>query len=267
MNNREYIESGILELYAAGALSSVERKEVEQMLAQHPELREELNAIEKAFEFYATAHSRKPADTLFNSILSDVHAIQQQESTSAKTIELPQPERSSGNIIRILAFAASILLFLSVAVNIYYYSKYQGAQDELAEMQDQNTMMASQYDALQADYEVALRDMDVIKNPAYIAVTMKGLPVSPNSVAVVYWDKTSGNVYISANSLPSPETGKQYQLWALVDGKPVDAGVFNMNGAMQQMKVITNADAFAVTLEPAGGVPAPTGDIYVLGNM
>jgi anti-sigma-K factor RskA len=85
---------------------------------------------------------------------------------------------------------------------------------------------------------------------------------------MVYWDKSTGQVYVYASKLPTPEAGKQYQLWALKDGKPVDAGVFDINGELQQMKRITEADAFAVTLEPVGGSETPTLELlYVVGGV
>ncbi len=257
----------MLELYAAGALNANERSEVEGMLAQHKELRDELNSIEMAFEAYAMAYQKQPSAGLLNSILSKVEPGVKSEPASAKTIEFTQPQKSGSNMIRYLAYAAGLLLFISVAINVYYYSNYQRVQDELAEMKDQNTMLADQYGVIQADFDNLKNDMNIIKSPSYMAVTMKGQPVSPNSIAVVYWDKTTGQVYINANNLPAPEAGKQYQLWALKDGKPIDAGVFDMNGQMQLMKNITEADAFAITLEPAGGLPAPSGSIYVVGNV
>jgi anti-sigma-K factor RskA len=61
--------------------------------------------------------------------------------------------------------------------------------------------------------------------------------------------------------LPDPPTDKQYQLWALLDGKPVDAGTFNVNSdsiQLQEVRNIANAQAFAITLEHKGGVRSPT---------
>jgi anti-sigma-K factor RskA len=62
--------------------------------------------------------------------------------------------------------------------------------------------------------------------------------------------------------------GKQYQLWAIVDGKPVDAGMIGDCEGLCKMKVIDHAEAFAVTLENAGGSPAPTlTAMFVLGKV
>lgn len=266
MNTKDYIESGILELYATGSLSANEKKEVEEMLARYPELRTELNEIERALETYAFAFAKQPSSNVLHAVLSTVES-EGNKSSGAKTIELNPQKRSVSNIIRYLAYAASVLLFLSVAINIYYYNNYHRVQVELADMKDQNTMLADQYNGLQVDFQKMQTDMSIIKSPSYLAVTMKGQPVSPNAIAVVYWDKATGKVYINANNLPAPEQGKQYQLWALKDGKPIDGGVFDLKGEFMEMKNISDADAFAVTLEPQGGVPSPTGAIYVVGNV
>ena len=71
--------------------------------------------------------------------------------------------------------------------------------------------------------------------------------------------------------MPSNDKEHQYQLWALVAGKPVDLGVFDSDTTsrdMKEMKSITLADAFAVTLEKRGGSPTPTMDeMMVIGKF
>ena len=61
--------------------------------------------------------------------------------------------------------------------------------------------------------------------------------------------------------MPAAPTGKQYQLWAIVDGSPVDAGMITTDKgsySIQKMKSFGKADAFAITLEKTGGSPTPT---------
>ena len=61
------------------------------------------------------------------------------------------------------------------------------------------------------------------------------------------------------NNLPLAPSDKQYQLWAIVDGKPVDAGIIgDCNGGLCKLKNIPKASAFAITLEKKGGSPTPT---------
>ena len=78
---------------------------------------------------------------------------------------------------------------------------------------------------------------------------------------LVYWNPRHQQVYVDEVVLPVPPAGKQYQLWALEDGKPKDAGMIGVSdgkSGLQKMKNISSAQAFAVTLEPAGGSKAPT---------
>ena len=76
---------------------------------------------------------------------------------------------------------------------------------------------------------------------------------------------------MASMKMPANDAEHQYQLWALVDGKPVDLGVFDMNAdddGMVRMKAIENAQAFAVTLERRGGSSVPTMEqMMVLGTI
>jgi len=69
-------------------------------------------------------------------------------------------------------------------------------------------------------------------------------------------------VYVDVKNLPALPADKQYQLWALDNGKPVDAGILAVATAagdsLQHMKDIASAQAFAMTVEPAGGSVNPT---------
>jgi anti-sigma-K factor RskA len=71
--------------------------------------------------------------------------------------------------------------------------------------------------------------------------------------------------------MPANDQAHQYQLWALVGGKPVDLGVFDVDTTskeMKEMKSTALADAFAVTLEPRGGSTSPTmSEMMVVGKF
>jgi anti-sigma-K factor RskA len=114
--------------------------------------------------------------------------------------------------------------------------------------------------------------MSLMKNPLMTIVKLPGVPNSPapSSMATVYWNSESKDVYLLINELPKPATGKQYQLWAIVDGKPVDAGIFDTDNGMSfvKLKTIPKAEAFAITLEKKGGSKTPTMDsMYVMGRV
>jgi anti-sigma-K factor RskA len=70
-----------------------------------------------------------------------------------------------------------------------------------------------------------------------------------------------------------PQAGKSYELWAIAGtNAPVSAGVFSVDAsgtgslAVRPLPGVSTVNAFAVTLEPAGGLPAPSGEMYLLGK-
>ena len=86
--------------------------------------------------------------------------------------------------------------------------------------------------------------------------------------ARVYMSPSRGLLF-AAEDLPTLPAGRDYQLWAIVAGKPISHGVFGLE-ANGRAQLLANAppgpaDAFAVTIEPAGGVPAPTSAPVLLG--
>ena len=86
------------------------------------------------------------------------------------------------------------------------------------------------------------------------------------------WHAKAGGVFVAAG-LPEAPAGKAYQLWAIAgNNAPVSAGVFSVDASgtgslsVRPLPGVTTVDAFAVTLEPAGGLPAPSGEMYLLGK-
>ena len=80
--------------------------------------------------------------------------------------------------------------------------------------------------------------------------------------------------FFYANNLPALPAGKTYQLWIITDTpKPVSAGVFSLDrghkgrGILQNIPDVAKIKQFAVSLEPAGGLPQPTGAVYLAGNL
>jgi len=95
----------------------------------------------------------------------------------------------------------------------------------------------------------------------------------PEAKARVLWHATAGGVLVAQGLPPAPE-GKAYELWASAgQGAPVPAGVFAVDakgvGSLRVAPLLSSEalDTFAVTLEPAAGVPAPTGRMYLVGKL
>ena len=263
MNSNDIISSGLLELYALGLTSPEERAQVEQWILQFPEVKEELLAIENAMESYAHATSIAPPPGVKESILEKISAVHGPRSTV-------DSKKGGAQVYRIpswfkLAAAVCLLcLAASLVLNYNYYQKYRSANADLQVAQNQLTQQKEVAEAMN-------KDMTVITDKHALPVVLNGTPHAPDALAKIYWMKNTGEVYIDPTNLPEVPSGKQYQLWAIVDGKPVDAGVISTKKGVyhiQKMKTFGKAEAFAITMEKEGGSPTPTmEEMYVIAKI
>ena len=106
--------------------------------------------------------------------------------------------------------------------------------------------------------EQVKQELAIAKNPNYRHITLASTDSTKQQSALVFWNPTSQEVYLEMGLLPTLPSDKQYQLWAIIDGKPSDMGVFETVANLQKMKVAKNVQAFAVTIEPKGGSKEPT---------
>lgn len=277
MDVKEYISSGILELYAAGALNAAESAEVEAMAAKHAEVKAELDAIQNALNNYTSLHRKNPPPELRQSVLDKITDLEG-DSGNVTAISKPvsvHPEEyyRRSAMPKYLMAAVWIFLVLNVAGNIYFFTKLKDTREQMTAVVNENTKMKSDYERIRLDMEKKSTDMKMVMNRTNKIVDMKGLDIAPQAFATVYWNPLNKKVMLNIENLPVPPADKQYQLWALKDGKPIDAGVFDMapiaGGDMHMMPVtIEDADAFAVTLEKKGGSPTPTlTQLYVMGKI
>ena len=283
-NLKAYIESGVLELYVLGDLSPEETLRVEEMASQYPEVRDELAAIEQAMEQYAMQNAVEPSadveSRLFRKLgLSDDSEI---ETVSTPPVQQEEPRivkldgsNSKVRTLRYALVACVALLVISVAALFITYNKLNDAHDQIASLNLDKQKFAGvvkqlEFDNKGLDNMVAMND-----SKEWATIRMAGQAFSPKSKMNVYWNKKDKSVLINyvAMDLPKVDAEHEYQLWALVNGKPVSLGVFGKqdstsNEALQKMPAIQEAQAFAVTLEPMGGSVNPTMEkLTVMGGV
>lgn len=281
MNIGEYIASGILESYVLGQLSSDEMKAVEEIAAKYPAIKQELDAIERGLEAFAMDLQVKPPAHLKNKIkeelFKNIETPSQSGPDAVMTPALETTQTPDNSILRQLkfyklAFAASVALLIGSAVlNVILATQTDELDSSNKELMVQNKEII---DELSAEREKSLALNEIWNNvsePGMQSLTLEGQAIDPSASARVYWNSNTGQVFIYPVNLKTPPTGKQYQLWAIVDGVPVDAGVFDVASGIagiQRMKSFSSASAFAVTLEVEGGSPTPTLEqMYVMGAV
>ncbi|WP_301923358.1 anti-sigma factor [Ferruginibacter sp.] len=268
MKSQDIILSGILELYAAGLASEEEQKDVQAYIVQYPEVAEELALIDADMESYAQALAMEPSASVKEKIFARINNEKEEAKTVApvKSINsVPAPIIGITPYWKYAAAASVVLLLGSIALNMVLYNKsnditknLQQTQQDLAALKDENKTMEG--------------DMAVVQNKYSKPVSLKGLEASPNAAAKIFWMENTGEVYLDPVNLPEAPAGKQYQLWGIVDGKPVSGGMIltSKKGEkyrIQKMKTFGKVDAFAITLESESGNTSPKGPMFVLGKM
>ncbi|MDX1939836.1 MAG: anti-sigma factor [Saprospiraceae bacterium] len=246
MDVQTYIESGVLELYVMQALPDAERKEVESLAAQYPEIQAEIERIEAALQQYALDYAQVPRPDLKREIFSNIR-------------DLPKKETP---VVPFWRWAIAAAFILAIGSSIWLYSKWNESKQAFAQL-----TVAQQ--TLEQDCQLTRQQLNILTNPQTRAIVLNGLPIAPESRVKIYWNAEHEATFLSIESLPPAPDGMQYQLWSLIGDNPTSAGVFDRNiGVLQIMESVANAEQFAVTLEPAGGSATPTLDrMYVAGKV
>lgn len=269
---KAYIESGILELYVLGDISQAEKLQVEEMASKHPSIKAELVEIERSMELYAQENAIEPAEQLRDRVLNSM-LINFADDNNFPTKKAPAKENivaltpSKPNNFYKYAFAAClVLLIVSVAALISLSGQLRNANTQLIVLNSQNQRFTNTVKFM--DHQ-----LDVYRDTAFKVIKLHGMPKHKSSTMLVAFSPAKKKVMIDMTDmqLAANDKNHQYQLWAMVGGKPVDLGVFDKTSSdsvdMKEMKSVVSPQAFCVTLEPRGGSINPTMDQMIVSNL
>jgi anti-sigma-K factor RskA len=164
-----------------------------------------------------------------------------------------------------LLAAAAALLFVLIAFDD---ARLRREREELWSRAAQLTARLEQ-----GERELARRDLRVrvLESEDVRMLFLGGQGPQPRARAKVFWsEKAKRGVLVAGNLEPLPPD-KQYELWVFDRGKPVPAGVFDVDASGRavfespDLSGVSAAQNFAVTVERRGGVPQPTGPIVLIG--
>jgi anti-sigma-K factor RskA len=254
VNVQQYIESGIIESYVMGLASESERVEFERLCRQYPELLAARRKFEENLEGYAAENATPPPPEVKAKVLEAVQMITPRQDHRIT----PGPDARSNSdrspVIPRLITAACIVLLIGMAF-LYYQTR-----QENQELTNINQRLKESLDTTNNILRKIADEQKVVGNPDVTVVNMVGTQVAPRSSANVYWDSARSDVYLVVKNMPKLPSGQQYQLWALIDSKPKDLGVFDATDdkVILKMKNTRKAQAFAITVEKKGGSPSPT---------
>jgi len=257
MNERD-VET-LAALYAVGALDGDERAEFEARLAAgDPACVEALRAHE---ETLARLAMEEPP------VIPPPHVKEQllERIAASEGTRRRAPARSGW--WRGVAIAAAAGIAGAWLAGGYVAARYE---IQLGQMARETVALRSMLRRAQAtlNEQVALYRgaVDLLRDPATRVVELHGQgPASAAAGRVIFHEKSGGYVFVA--NLPPAPAGKAYEVWTISGPTPQAAGVFQTGSDGRGHHAIA-ADTgpvkvFAITLEPAGGVPAPTGPMVL----
>ena len=258
MDTKEYIASGILELYVAGTLSELENLEVYLNAQKYPEIKKEIEDIEASV--LSLSKSVSPGTKGFGDMQNRMAKL-----GVAKT----EPISNKVSWTAYLGWAASLVFMGGL---IWLYQQNDQLKLDLEVVSKENNTMEQQIADSQNSLEKTEELLNTIRDKNVTVVALGGQTVSPTSYAKAYWNKVEKKVFIDAQGLPDPPDGFVYQVWSLKLNPltPTSMGLLeDFVNDENKVFALTNpneSEAFGITLEPAGGSETPTLEqLYTLG--
>ena len=164
------------------------------------------------------------------------------------------------------AVAAALAAFFTGG---FVAARYEGEIGRIArETNALRERLRAQETALRTELTAANRVVELLRDPATRVLTLRGAGPAPEAAGRLVWNAAAGGHLYVVSLVPLP-ADKTYELWTISGGTPRPAGLLAVDakgtGSVRVEPVPEGppVDVFAVTIEPAGGVPSPTGPIVL----
>jgi anti-sigma-K factor RskA len=146
-------------------------------------------------------------------------------------------------------------------------------QDTLEAERSERQRIERAVATLESEIDEHREALRTLSGPQVRLVRLAGLAASPAASAQLLWNPAARTGLLLTTGLPRAAADKVYELWAIAGNEPVPAGIFEVDAAghgflrLPQLPRTRRFDKFAVTLEPPGGMPKPTGPMHLLGSL
>jgi anti-sigma-K factor RskA len=257
----------LLPAYALGALDGEDLRELEAHLtAGCDECRRQLDLWQgDVEELAASVEPVAPSE-------ETRRRIGRLAGVGAQVVPIRRPSRSPITKWALLAAAACLLL---AAGSLWRQAKLGRELDRLGAERDRLARevagLDKQLGLARSEAQRLAESLSIIASPGSRSIQLAGLGPTPQASGHTFVSPERGEAVFYAFGLPAAEPGKTYQLWWIQDGKPVSAGTFGVDergsGSLRVQRVAPagQIQAWAVTVEPEGGVPQPTGAMVLKG--
>lgn len=263
MDLRQQVEE-LLPFYALDALTDEERELVERYLAEHPEARPDVEAMEKTASAlpYGTTPIEPPR-RVKSALMARVAAEERARVSEPAPRQATRRTLNVENLFRALSLgAATIAILWAIALNM----QVARLRDEISAL---NQQVANQSESINQ----IITNLPQTNPSNVITVSLRGTESQPQAQGQLITDPTSRSAVLLITGLPPLEAGQTYQVWLIDGGAPVSAGLLTVDENGQGVFVVDSEESISsfnklgISIEPNGGSPQPTGDIVVLSDI
>lgn len=251
MIHNDYKE--MIPVHALSALDAADERALAKHLAECEECRRELADWEAtAASLALSAAPMEPSPQVREKLLTQVRSENLGQSGSEKSVSNVIPfgrsQRNLWNTLGSLGSIAAVVLFGALLVSVF-----------LLWQQNRELRRANEF-------------FQLLTAPGSRMAELSGTAEATGATAMIAYDR-NGRAMLITSGLPRAPEGKEYQLWFIVNNKPLPGKSFSTDSSGHTMmhdqvpEAARDSAVFAVTLEPTGGVVSPTGSIYLRSEL
>jgi|GEM_PF-3694419 anti-sigma-K factor RskA len=276
MTTQELLNSGKLELYVLGELSEADAREVETASAGNPEVNEEIRTLQNALRKYIMCFEKTPPLGFKREVLEELlrqgkekqaeENARKEASEKFEAIKKEAEEKTrTSKVLLPIFIITSVLSLLSAAFFAY---RMHNANNSIELLSSDNSLvkeaslkekevLLNEIVAVRGTLEQALLSVEVLKDSNYKKINMHTLDGATK--VPLYWNKSSGELFIDAALLQPITDDQTYQLWTINEGIPEHSGtVVPQLKYLQKMKNVSVAEEFTLTIEQKGETTDPS---------
>jgi anti-sigma-K factor RskA len=248
INIKEYIDSGILELYVLNQLSPEEVAEVESLSAQHTQIAQEIHEISLGLEKYGRLMSVTPSASVEGQLFNNLPKRTSSNSSTADQSYSTPPSKgfSPLNLILAALTLGSVLLYLNQMNTI--------KNDRAA-----HSIAMAKCDSIQAVQQNQYAFIQKINDPSNQIIKLAASEKYAGIDLYLHANKVTKKNILQMIKAPTLSQDQAFQLWALKDGSaPQPMDVFSAKENFVDIGFVDDVKTYAITIEPAGGSQSPT---------
>jgi anti-sigma-K factor RskA len=223
--------------YALDALDPTESAAFEEHLASCELCVEELRGMRETTAALGDAVAETPPDALRARVLEQASRMPQTDREPVSSVvDISEVRSRRRGVNSVLAGVAAAAVIVAGALGVSTYQANQRADDL--------QVVAGQLSALLADPEASVERTQVTGGGTGTLI------VSPSREEAVFL----------TSSLPETDPGQTYQLWAIDEVGATSVGLLEPDAgrATELVDLPPGTTTFGMSIEPAGGSPAPT---------